>query len=136
VLNRRALGERNKDDGAKFMADNARRPGVVTTESGLQYRILKTGTGARPFLNNTVLVNYRGTLPDGTEFDTSPADRPAELVVAQMVPGFKEALQLMPAGSVWQLVLPANLAYGDRGTGADVGPNQVLLFDVELVGIK
>jgi len=136
VLNRRALGERNKDDGAKFMADNARRPGVVTTESGLQYRILKTGTGARPFLNNTVLVNYRGTLPDGTEFDASPADRPAELVVAQMVPGFKEALQLMPAGSVWQLVLPANLAYGDRGTGADVGPNQVLLFDVELVGIK
>jgi len=136
VLNRRALGERNLEEGAKFLAENGKKEGVVTTASGLQYHVIKAGTGAKPFLNNTVSVNYRGTLPDGTEFDASPAGRPAELVVAQTVLGFKEALQLMAVGSHWQLVVPANLAYGDRGTGVDVGPNQVLLFDVELVGIK
>jgi FKBP-type peptidyl-prolyl cis-trans isomerase FklB len=136
VLNRRALGERNREEGAKFLAENGKRTGVVTTESGLQYRILKAGTGARPFLNNTVLLNYRGTLIDGQEFDASPEDKPAELVVAQSVAGFKEAVQLMPVGSIWQVVLPANLAYGDRGTGTEVGPNQALLFDIELVGIK
>ena len=136
VLNRRALGERNLEEGAKFLAENGKKEGVVTTASGLQYHVIKAGTGAKPFLNNTVSVNYRGTLPDGTEFDASPAGRPAELVVAQTVLGFKEALQLMAVGSHWQLVVPANLAYGDRGTGVDVGPNQVLLFDVELAGIK
>jgi FKBP-type peptidyl-prolyl cis-trans isomerase len=136
VLNRRALGERNKEEGAKFLAENGSKPGVVTTESGLQYRVLKAGTGARAFLNNTVLVNYRGTLLDGQQFDASPDGKPAELVVAQSVAGFKEALQLMPVGSTWQVVLPASLAYGDRGAGTDVGPYQVLQFDIELVGIK
>jgi FKBP-type peptidyl-prolyl cis-trans isomerase FklB len=136
VLNRRALGERNKEEGARFLAENGKKPGVVTTGSGLQYRVLKAGTGARAFLNNTVLVNYRGTLIDGQQCDASPDDKPAELVVAQSVAGFKEALQLMPVGSTWQVVLPANLAYGDRGAGTDVGPNQLLLFDIELVGIK
>ena len=136
VLNRRALGERNLQEGAKFLAENGRKEGVVTTASGLQYSVIKAGAGAKPFLNNTVSVNYRGTLADGTEFDASPDGQPAQLVVAQAVLGFKEALQLMSVGSRWQLAVPANLAYGDRGSGADVGPNQVLLFDVELVGIK
>jgi FKBP-type peptidyl-prolyl cis-trans isomerase FklB len=136
VLNRRALGQRNLEEGARFLAENGRKDGVVTTASGLQYRVIKAGTGAKPFLNNTVSVNYRGTLLDGTEFDASPAGQPAQLVVAQTVLGLKEALQSMPAGSRWELAVPANLAYGDRGTGTDVGPNQVLLFDLELVGIK
>jgi FKBP-type peptidyl-prolyl cis-trans isomerase FklB len=136
VLNRRALGERNKEDGARFLAENGKKPGVVTTSTGLQYRVITAGAGAKPMLNNTVLVNYRGTRTDGVEFEASPAGKPAQLVVAQTAPGFKEALQLMSVGSKWQVVVPANLAYGDRGSGADVGPNQVLLFDVELVGIK
>lgn len=136
VLNRRALGQRNLEEGTKFLAENGKKAGVVTTASGLQYRVIKAGNGTRPFLNNTVSVNYRGTLLDGTEFDASPEGQPAQLVVAQTVPALKEALQSMPVGSHWELAVPASLAYGDRGTGTDVGPNQVLLFDIELVGIK
>jgi FKBP-type peptidyl-prolyl cis-trans isomerase len=136
VMNRRALGERNKEEGARFLAENGKKPGVVTTSSGLQYRVITAGDGAKPLLNNTVLVNYRGTRMDGVEFEASPEGKPAQMVVVQTVPGFKEALQLMSVGSKWQIVVPPNLAYGDRGSGADVGPNQVLLFDVELVGIK
>jgi FKBP-type peptidyl-prolyl cis-trans isomerase FklB len=136
VMNRRALGERNKEEGARFLADNGKKPGVATTSTGLQYRVIKDGSGAKPLLINTVSVNYRGTLIDGVEFEASPEGKPAQLVVAQTVAGFKEALQLMSVGSKWQIIVPPNLAYGDRGSGADVGPNQVLLFDVELVGIK
>jgi FKBP-type peptidyl-prolyl cis-trans isomerase FklB len=137
VLNRRALGERNKEEGAKYLAENGKRVGVVTTPSGLQYQVLKAGSGsAKPFLNNTVTVNYRGTLINGLEFDATPDDKPAQMVLAQAIPGFKEALQLMTVGARWRLVVPASLAYGDRGTGVDIGPNQVLLFDLELVGIK
>ena len=136
VFNRRALGERNKEEGVRYLAENGHRDGVVTTTTGLQYRILKTGTGARPMLNNTVSVNFRGTLIDGSEFDASIEGKPSQLVVAQMIPGFKEALQLMAIGSKWQIVMPANLAYGERGTGTDVGPHQVLLFEVELLAIK
>jgi FKBP-type peptidyl-prolyl cis-trans isomerase FklB len=136
VMNRRALGERNKEEGARFLAENGKKPGVVTTSTGLQYRVIKDGNGAKPLLINTVSVNYRGTLADGVEFEASPDGKPVQLVVAQTVAGFKEALQLMSVGSKWQVVVPANLAYGDRGSGTEVGPNQVLLFDVELVGIK
>jgi FKBP-type peptidyl-prolyl cis-trans isomerase len=136
VLNRRALGEKNKEEGARYLADNGKKPGVVTTASGLQYQVLKAGKGNTPMLNNSVLVNFRGTLPSGIEFDASPEGKPVQWVVAQTIPGLKEAIQLMSAGSKLHLVLPANLAYGDRGSGTDIGPNQVLLFDVELVGIK
>jgi FKBP-type peptidyl-prolyl cis-trans isomerase len=136
VLNRRALGERNKEEGTRFLAENGKKTGVTTTSTGLQYKVLKTGSGAKPMLNNTVSVNFRGTLINGVEFDASAEGTPSQLVVAQMIPGFKEALQLMAVGSKWQIVIPANLAYGDRGTGTDVGPNQVLLFEVELLAIK
>ncbi len=136
VLNRRALGERNKEEGTKFLAENGRKSGVTTTSTGLQYKVLKAGSGLKPMLNNTVSVNFRGTLIGGVEFDASAEGKPSQLVVAQMIPGFKEALQLMAVGSKWQIAIPANLAYGDRGTGTDVGPNQVLLFEVELLGIK
>jgi FKBP-type peptidyl-prolyl cis-trans isomerase FklB len=135
VLNRRALGERNKEEGARLLAENGKREGVVTTASGLQYKVLNAGSGAKPFLNNTVLVNYRGTLPNGTEIETSPDGKPGPLVVARSVNGLKEALQLMPVGSHWQLMVPASLAYGDRGASDEIGPNQLLQYDIELVGI-
>jgi len=136
VMNRRALGERNREEGAAYLAANGAKAGVETTTSGLQYKEIKAGTGAKPGLSSTVLVNYRGTLLNGFEFDTSPDDKPAEIVVAQLTPGMREALLAMAVGSKWQLAVPANLGYGERGMGADVGPYQVLLFDLELVGIK
>ena len=136
VLNRRAQGEKNKEEGARFLAENGRKEGVTTTPSGLQYRVLKAGDGRKPVANNSVLVNFRGTLVDGYEFDASPADQPTQWVVAQTIAGLKEALQLMSVGSKLQVAVPANLAYGDRGAGADIGPNQVLQFELELVGIK
>ena len=136
VLNRRAQGEKNKEEGTRYLAANGKKAGVVTTASGLQYQVQKAGKGNTPMLNNSVLVNFRGTLINGLEFDASPEGKNAQWVVAQTIPGLKEAIQLMSVGSKLHLVLPANLAYGDRGSGADIGPNQVLLFDVELVGIK
>lgn len=135
VLNRRALGERNKEEGTRFLADNGKKEGVMTTQSGLQYKTLKAGSGAKPALDSTVSVKYRGTLTNGVEFDASPEGKAAQMVVAQAVPGFREALQLMTVGSKWMIAVPSNLAYGDRGTGVEIGPNQVLLFDVELLGI-
>ena len=135
-MNRRGLGERNKEEGAAYLAANGAQAGVVTTDSGLQYKVLKAGSGATPGLSSTVLVNYRGTLLNGFEFDASPAGKPAEIVLAQLTPGMREALLAMPVGSKWQLVVPANLGYGERGLGADIGPYQVLQFDLELVGIK
>jgi FKBP-type peptidyl-prolyl cis-trans isomerase len=136
VTNRRALGERNKEEATKYLAENGKKPGVVTSATGLQYKVIKTGSGAKPAVGDTVLVNYRGSLLDGVEFDASEDGKPSQMVVAQTVQGFKEALQLMTVGSKWQLVVPSNIAYGERGTGAQVGPYQTLLFDVELVGIK
>ena len=136
VLNRRALAEKNKEEGARILAENASKPGVATTASGLQYRVLKAGEGRKPMLNNTVLVNYRGTLPNGVGFDASPDGKPAQWVVVQAMTGLKEALQLMQVGAKFQVWVPANLAYGDRGMGTDVGPNQVLQFEIELAGIK
>jgi FKBP-type peptidyl-prolyl cis-trans isomerase FklB len=136
VLNRRALGEKNREEGTQFLAGNGKKEGVVTTSSGLQYRVLKAADGRKPMLNSIVLVNFRGSLPNGVAFDASPPGKPVQWIVAQAITGLKEALQLMSVGSKFQVVVPANLAYGDRGAGTDIGPNQVLQFDVELVGIK
>lgn len=136
VLNRRALADRNRTDGLALLATHGRQPGVHTTASGLQYEVLDAGAGDHPFLNSTVMVNFRGTLPDGVPFDASPTGKPAQMFVAQALPGLKEALQLMPVGARWRLMLPANLAYGDRGAGDAIGPNQVLQFDLELVEIR
>jgi FKBP-type peptidyl-prolyl cis-trans isomerase FklB len=135
VAARRTAGLRNKEESIKFLAENGKKDGVVTTASGLQYKIIKAGSGVKPTAGDTVALNYRGTLLDGTEFDASPDGKPSEMVVVQTVPGFKEALKLMPVGSKWQIAVPWNLGYGERGIGTQIGPYQSLLFDVELVAI-
>jgi FKBP-type peptidyl-prolyl cis-trans isomerase FklB len=128
---------KNTADGQKFLADNKTKEGVKTTASGLQYKVLKEGSGATPRTTDTVTVNYRGTLIDGTEFDSSyKRGEPITFPVTGVIPGWTEALQLMKVGSKYQLVIPANLAYGERGAGQTIGPNSTLIFEVELVGIQ
>jgi FKBP-type peptidyl-prolyl cis-trans isomerase FklB len=136
AANRRQLGEENRKAGAAFLAENGKKDGVVTLPSGVQYRIVKAGDGRKPALTDSILVNYRGTRLDGYEFDASPDGSPATLQAGQLIAGWKEVVQLMPVGSKWQVVVPAERAYGERGAGVDIGPNQTLLFDLELVGIK
>ena len=126
-----------KQAGEAFLANNKKNPGVVTLPSGLQYKILKEGTGQKPTLDDVVICNYRGTLVDGTEFDSSyKRGQPASFPVKQVIKGWTEALQLMPVGSKWQLFIPPDLAYGERGTGDTIGPNNTLIFEVELVSIQ
>jgi FKBP-type peptidyl-prolyl cis-trans isomerase len=121
----------------QFLADNGKNPGIVTTASGLQYKIVKKGTGRQPQLNDTVEVNYRGTLIDGTEFDSSYArDESAVFPVAKVIKGWTEALQLMKEGAKWKIYVPASLAYGSDGAGDKIRPDSTLIFDVELVSIK
>jgi FKBP-type peptidyl-prolyl cis-trans isomerase FklB len=133
----RALAEKNVSAGEMFLAANKANEGVVTLDSGLQYKILKAGNGKKPTINDIVVVNYRGTLIDGTEFDNSQKrNAPANLPVNKLIKGWSEALQLMPVGSKWQLFIPANLAYGERAMGRVIGPNATVIFDVELVGVK
>ena len=129
--------EANKQEGQQFLAANKSKEGVVTLPSGLQYKILKEGTGPKPAATDTVTVNYRGTLINGTEFDSSYSrNEPATFGVNQVIKGWTEALQLMPVGSKWQLFIPSDLAYGERSPGAEIGPNSTLIFDVELLSIK
>ena len=130
-------GEKNKKEGEAFLAENKKKPGVVTQPSGLQYKILKDGTGKSPKATDTVVVHYRGTLINGKEFDSSyRRNQPATLAVNQFVAGWVEALQRMKVGSKWQLFVPANLGYGENGAGQDIGPNSTLIFDLELLDIK
>jgi FKBP-type peptidyl-prolyl cis-trans isomerase FklB len=130
-------GEKNAKEGEAFLAANKSKDGVVTTPSGLQYKILKEGTGPKPTLDDTVVCHYRGTLIDGTEFDSSyKRNEPAKFPVKGVIKGWTEALQLMPVGSKWQLWVPSSLAYGDRGAGPQIGPNTMLIFEVELVSIQ
>jgi FKBP-type peptidyl-prolyl cis-trans isomerase len=130
-----ADAERNRKAGEAFLAGNARADGVVTLESGLQYKVLKAGAGRRPTLEDTVVVHYRGTLVDGTEFaDSYRSGRPGTFPLRASIAGWREALQRMPAGSRWQLVVPPHLAYGARGGGA-IGPNATLVFEAELVSV-
>lgn len=136
AANRMNAAEQNKRKGDDFLAANKAKDGVVALPSGLQYRVLKAGDGAKPSEADLVLCNYRGTLLDGTEFDGTEAGKPATLKVSQLIPGWKEALRLMPAGSKWQLFIPARLAYGPRGVGNDIGPNETLIFEVELIAVK
>lgn len=120
-----------------FLARNAERPEVVSLPSGLQYEILVEGDGATPVASDTVTTHYHGTLPDGTVFDSSvERGQPASFPVSGVIAGWVEALQLMPVGSKWRLYVPPELAYGARGAGGTIGPNQVLIFDVELLGIE
>lgn len=130
-------GEKNKKEGDAFLAANKTKDGVKTTESGLQYKILKAGSGPKPTATQTVSVHYRGTLIDGTEFDSSiKRGQPAEFPVNGVIKGWTEALQLMSVGSKWQLFIPPDIAYADRGAPPLIGPNAVLIFEVELLAIK
>lgn len=132
-----AASAKNTEAGTKYLADNAKKEGVVTTESGLQYTVVKQGTGAKPKATDTVKVHYEGTLIDGTVFDSSiKRGEPIEFPVNGVIAGWTEALQLMPIGSKYKLVIPAKLAYGERGAGPVIGPNSVLIFDVELLDIN
>jgi FKBP-type peptidyl-prolyl cis-trans isomerase FklB len=129
--------EKNTTEGEKFLTENKNKPGVKTTASGLQYKMLKDGSGAPPKETDTVVVNYRGTLIDGTEFDSSyKRGEPATFPVNRVIKGWTEALQLMKPGSKYQIFIPANLAYGERGAGGDIGPNATLTFEVELLNVK
>ncbi|WP_212006328.1 FKBP-type peptidyl-prolyl cis-trans isomerase [Chitinophaga sp. HK235] len=127
---------KNREASEKFLAENKAKPGVVTLPSGLQYLILKAGTGAKPTLNDKVKTHYHGTLIDGTVFDSSvERGEPISFPVSGVIKGWTEALQLMPVGSKWRLFIPADLAYGDRGAGPKIGPASALVFDVELLDI-
>jgi FKBP-type peptidyl-prolyl cis-trans isomerase FklB len=130
-------GAANKKEGEAFLDANKGKEGVKVLPSGLQYKILKEGTGPKPTATDTVVCNYRGTLIDGKEFDSSyKRGEAATFPVNGVIKGWTEALQLMPVGSKWQLFLPADLAYGDRGAGADIGPDATLIFEVELMSIQ
>ena len=135
--NMKKLAEKNKQEGDAFLAENKKKEGVKTLESGLQYKIITEGAGKTPKAGDTVTVNYRGTLIDGTEFDSSyKRGQPATFPVSGVIKGWTEALQLMKEGAKWQLFIPANLAYGDKGAGGTIGPNAVLIFEVELISVK
>ena len=130
-------GEANKKEGDTFLAANKTKPGVVALPSGLQYKILKEGTGPKPSPTDTVVCNYRGTLLDNTEFDSSyKHGQPLTFNVGGVIKGWTQALQLMPVGSKWQLFIPPDLAYGARGAGTGIGPNATLIFEIELLSIQ
>lgn len=128
----------NKTKGDAFLAENGKKDGVVTLPDGLEYKIITAGTGKKPAESDTVLCNYKGTFVDGQEFDSSAqAGRPVPFEVKNVIPGFKEVLQMMPVGSKWMVVVPSNLAYGERGAGnGAIGPNATLVFEIELVSIE
>jgi FKBP-type peptidyl-prolyl cis-trans isomerase FklB len=128
--------EGNKKIGNAFLTENKTKPGIVTTASGLQYQVEKVGTGAKPTTADRVKVHYTGRLIDGKVFDSSEQrGTPAEFGVTEVIRGWTEVLQLMPVGSRWKVFIPSDLAYGDRGAGADIGPGSTLIFDVELLDI-
>jgi FKBP-type peptidyl-prolyl cis-trans isomerase FklB len=130
--------EANMQEGVNFLAANKTKDGVVTTASGLQYKIITAGTGPKPTASDTVVCNYKGTFINGTEFDSTAkhGGQPATFPVGGVIKGWTEALQLMPVGSKWELYIPSDLAYGTRGAGGAIGPNQTLIFEVELLSIK
>jgi len=131
------MGDKNKKEGETFLAENKTKEGVVTLPSGLQYKVLKAGDGPKPAASDTVSCNYRGTLINGKEFDSSyKRNQPVSFPVSGVIKGWTEALQLMPVGSKWQLFIPSDLAYGERGAGADIQPNSTLIFEVELLSIQ
>jgi FKBP-type peptidyl-prolyl cis-trans isomerase FklB len=127
----------NIEAGKTFLAENAKRAGVMTTASGLQYEIMTAGTGVKPTATDKVTVHYHGTLPNGKVFDSSvQRGQPIDFPVNGVIAGWTEALQLMATGSKWKIFIPSNLAYGERGAGADIGPHQALIFEVELIKVN
>ena len=136
AVKEKSKGADNVKKGQAFLDENKKKPGVQVTPSGLQYIIMKAGTGPKPGLNDKITAHYHGTLIDGTVFDSSvERGQPASFPVSGVIPGWTEALQMMPVGSKWKLFLPSNLAYGERGAGGKIGPNSVLIFEVELISI-
>jgi FKBP-type peptidyl-prolyl cis-trans isomerase FklB len=132
----KALAEKNKKEGEAFLAENKKKLGMKILPSGLQYKVITEGSGPSPKDTDTVTVNYRGTLIDGTEFDSSyKRNEPATFPVKGVIKGWTEALLLMKEGSKWQLFIPSNLAYGERGAGSMIGPNATLIFEVELIKV-
>jgi FKBP-type peptidyl-prolyl cis-trans isomerase FklB len=130
-------GVKNKIEGEEFLAANKEKEGVITTASGLQYKVITEGTGRTPKVTDTVETHYRGTLIDGKEFDSSYSrGQPATFPVSGVIKGWTEALLLMKEGAKWQLFIPSDIAYGPRGAGGDIGPNATLIFDIELIAIK
>ena len=133
---RQAAAEKNLNEGKAFLAENTKKKEIITLASGLQYQIVTPGTGASPKAEDNVKVHYRGMFPDGTEFDSSyTRGKPSVFPVNGVIPGWTEALQLMREGSKWKIFVPSNLAYGEKGAGRLIGPNQVLIFDIELLTI-
>jgi FKBP-type peptidyl-prolyl cis-trans isomerase FklB len=131
------VAKKNKAEGETFLAENKKKEGVKTLSSGLQYKVIKAGTGKKPKSNDTVTVHYRGTLINGAEFDSSyKRGQPTTFPVSKVIPGWTEALQLMEVGAKWQLFIPSSLAYGEQGAGGDIGPNATLIFEVELFSIQ
>ncbi len=132
-----SAGKINLEKGKAFLAENAKKKGVKTTASGLQYKVVRKGKGKKPARTNRVVVHYEGKTLDGNVFDSSYArNKPNEFAVGGVIPGWTEALLLMKIGSKYQLFIPSDIAYGPRGQGRDIGPNEVLIFDVELLDIK
>ena len=134
-LDRDQLGAKNLVDGEAYLKENGAREGVTTTASGLQYEVLRAGDGQRPATDQQVRLHYKGTLIDGTEFDSSYDTEPVVFPVGGLIPGFTEVLQLMTVGSHYRVVIPSAIGYGPEGTGADIPPNATLIFEVELLGI-
>lgn len=134
---RERMATENLEAGRKFLAENGKRKGVKQTASGLQYEVLKAGSGAQPGPTDNVTVHYRGTLIDGTEFDSSyERGEPVTFGVDEVIDGWKEALPLMREGAEWRIFIPSELAYGSRGAGQDIPPNSVLVFDIQLISIN
>jgi len=137
LADRNAKGEKAKQAGEKFLAENKKKPGVVTLDSGIQYKVITEGKGKKPTINDTVVAHYRGTLIDGTEFDSSyKRGEPATFPLNGVIKGWQDVLPLMAEGSKWQVYIPSDLAYGARGAGANIGPNETLIFDIELVKVQ
>jgi FKBP-type peptidyl-prolyl cis-trans isomerase FklB len=135
--NSKKAGEKNKKEGEVFLAENKKKPGIITLPSGMQYKIMREGTGKSPKSTDTVTTHYRGTTLDGKEFDSSyKRNEPASFPLNRVIAGWTEALQLMKVGSKWQLFIPSNLAYGENGAGQDIGPDATLIFEVELLAVK
>jgi FKBP-type peptidyl-prolyl cis-trans isomerase FklB len=137
LAKQQAMANKNKKEREAFLDSNKKKEGIKTLPSGLQYKVIKEGTGKKPKLADAVTAHYRGTLIDGTEFDSSyKRGQPANFQVSGVIPGWTEALQLMGEGAKWQLFIPSNLAYGERGAGAVIGPNATLVFEIELISVQ
>lgn len=137
VAERKARADKAAAEGKAFLEANAKKPGVKTLPSGVQYKVIKSGNGKQPTANDTITAHYRGTLLNGTEFDSSyQRGEPATFSVNQVIKGWQEILPMMHEGDKWQVFIPAEMAYGDKGAGGTIGPNETLTFDIELIKVK